>query len=451
MIKPVKTKLAGWGNYPVEEGFLFRPDNGRDVLEILQSGLQNNYIAFGMGRSYGDTPLNKQGGVLLTTQLNRILSFDEMTGVLECEAGVTFEDIINVFLPRGYFLPVTPGTKYVTLGGAIANDVHGKNHHLDGCVSSFILDFKLMLASGEIIDCSREHNADIFWATIGGIGLTGIILSARIQLEKVESAYYDVLYEKAPNIERALELFAESDDKYKFSVAWIDCLARGSSLGKSVLMRGNYAPAASLRSGIEPLKLKSGPKLAIPFDFPSFALNNLSIKSFNTLYYGVNKNVRKTVYFDSFFYPLDSIYKWNRMYGKKGFVQYQAVFPPEGKEGLIQMLERLSSSNRSSFLAVLKTSGEQNPGLLSFPKKGYTLALDIPIKDESLFTFLHELDELVIRYGGRVYLAKDSELLPEHFAEMYPRLKEFRAIKDRIDPNHIFSSSMARRLGIVEE
>ncbi|MBN6187009.1 FAD-binding oxidoreductase [Aneurinibacillus sp. BA2021] len=451
MVKPLKTTLAGWGNYPKEEAFLFRPDRGRDIEEILRSGQQSNYIAFGMGRSYGDTPLNKQGGVLLTTQLNRFLSFDEATGILECEAGVTFEDIIHTFLPRGYFLPVTPGTKYVTLGGAIANDVHGKNHHIDGCISTFILDFHLLLASGETMYCSREHNPDVFWATIGGIGLTGIILRARIQLEKVESAYYDVLYEKAPNIEKALELFAESDDKYKFSVAWIDCLGRGRSLGRSVLMRGNYAPASSLPSGTAPLALKQGLKLAIPFDFPSFALNNASIKSFNTLYYGIHKNVQKTVYFDSFFYPLDSIYKWNRMYGKKGFVQYQAVFPPEGREGLIQMLERLSSSNRSSFLAVLKTSGEQNPGLLSFPKKGYTLALDIPIKDESLFPFLHELDELVIRYGGRVYLAKDSELLPEHFAEMYPRLKEFQAIKNRIDPNHVFSSSMARRLHIVEE
>lgn len=445
--------LAGWGNYPKQKGYLFRPENRNDIIEIVQDKLTNDIIAYGLGRSYGDTPLNLNSGVLLTTKLNRFISFDEKNGVLECEAGVSLEEIIKFFLPKGFFLPVTPGTKYVTVGGAIANDVHGKNHHVDGSFSNFVIDFKLLLASGEIVNCSREENSDIFWATIGGIGLTGLIISARIKLNKVETAYYDVTYEKAKNIDHALELFMQSDDKYQYSVAWIDCLATGKSLGRSVLMRANHAKIKQLDSKkmTSPLKIVEKRKLNVPFNLPSVMLNSMTMKLFNKLYYGIHKNISKIVDYDSFFYPLDAIMNWNRMYGKRGFVQYQAVFPSAlGRDGLVKMLERLSSTGRSSFLAVLKSSGEEGQGLLSFPKKGYTLALDIPIKNNSLFPFLKELDEIVINYGGRVYLAKDSVLSPDHFKIMYPRWREFVEVKRRIDPYNYFSSSMAKRLKIVE-
>ena len=447
----IKQRLSGWGRYPVHETYAARPETNSDLRKLLTSELVANWIAYGLGRSYGDTPLNENGGTIITTKLNRFLSFDEKTGILECEAGVSFKEILDVFIPRGYFLPVTPGTKFVTVGGAIANDVHGKNHHVEGTFSQHVLDFTLLLASGEVIRCSRTENAELFWATVGGIGLTGIILTARFKMVPITSSYYNVHYQRARNFEEALRLFRESDDQYRYSVAWIDCMSKGGSLGRCVLMRGNNAPAEQVKAK-NPLPILHKTKLAIPFDFPSFVLNKLTIKAFNSMYYRIHpKDSHKLVGYESFYYPLDAIHQWNRMYGKRGFVQYQAVFPPETcHEGLKEMLERLSGSNRSSFLAVLKSSGEQNEGLLSFPKKGYTLALDIPITDESLFPFLRSMDELVLKHGGRVYLAKDSTLSPEHFREMYPRYKEFQAIRNRVDPNGIFSSSMARRLKIVE-
>jgi FAD/FMN-containing dehydrogenase len=448
----MKQKMSGWGRYPVHESFVARPEKNTELTNLLNNVSIPNWITYGLGRSYGDTPLNENGGTILTTRLNRFLSFDETTGVLECEAGVSFKEILDVFVPRGYFLPVTPGTKFVTVGGAIANDVHGKNHHVDGTFSEHVLDFTLMLASGEIVRCSRSENSQLFWATIGGIGLTGIILAARFKMVPISSSYYNVHYQRARNLEEALKLFSESDDQYRYSVAWIDCMARGGSLGRCVLMRGNNASADQVKAR-NPLPILHKTKLTIPVDFPSFVLNQLTIKAFNALYYRIHpRDSHKLVGYESFYYPLDAINQWNRMYGKRGFVQYQAVFPPETcREGLKEMLERLSSSNRSSFLAVLKSSGDENEGILSFPKKGYTLALDIPINDDSLFPFLRSLDELVLRHGGRVYLAKDSTLAPEHFREMYPRYKEFQAIKNQVDPNGVFSSSMARRLKIVED
>ncbi len=444
--------LSGWGRHPIEECYTNRPEIQEDIKHILLDGVQKSYISFGLGRSYGDTPLNLNHGVILTTKLNKFISFDPTTGVIECEAGVSFAEIIEYFLPKGFFLPVTPGTKYVTVGGAISNDVHGKNLHVDGSFSQHVISFELLIADGSVLQCSRESNSEIFWATIGGIGLTGIILTAKFKLIQVETSYYDVRYEKAQNIEKALQLFQESDDQYQYSVAWIDCLAKGNSLGKCVLMRGNHAKMEQLNNNQKqsPLIVKNKYKVNVPINLPSIVLNQASIKLFNKAYYSTQPSgVNKTVYFEPFFYPLDSILNWNRLYGKKGFVQYQAVFPADQTQGLVRMLEKLSSSNRSSFLAVLKSSGNEGQGMLSFPKKGYTLALDIPIKDDSLFPFLKELDELVIQHGGRVYLAKDSTLDPDSFKIMYPRLNEFQAIKNKVDPNGLFSSSMARRLKIT--
>lgn len=443
--------MTGWGKYPQESCHVYRPESRNDMEKIIKSGDQMSYIAFGLGRSYGDTSLNKDHGVILQSKHSRFLSFDEESAVLDCEGGVSLEQIIEVFLPKGYFLPVTPGTKFVTLGGAIANDVHGKNHHKDGCISEHIEEINLLLADGSTITCSRNENDEIFWATVGGVGLTGIILSAKIKLIRVETSYIEVDYLKAKNLDEALQMFEDGDDHYQYSVAWIDCLATGKSLGKSVLMRGNHAPLSKIDKR-PPLVANGKGKLGIPFNFPSIVLNPLSIKTFNTLYYGKFKNSSTIVDYDSFFYPLDAINNWNKMYGKKGFVQYQVVFPPEtSREGLKVVLERLSKSKRSSFLAVLKSFGEGNKGLFSFPFKGYTLALDIPIKDEKLFPFLRELDELVISKGGRLYLAKDSELNSQHFAQMYPTLDKFKKIKQEIDPSGVFSSSIARRVGIMEE
>ncbi|WP_343838413.1 FAD-binding oxidoreductase [Salinibacillus aidingensis] len=452
MTKPVKKKISGWGNYPVESCFVYRPENETDIHDIIEGTQDFSHIAYGLGRSYADTALNKDQGVIRLEQLNHFLHFDEDQRLLTCEAGVTLSDIIDVFLPRGYFLPVTPGTKLVTVGGAIANDVHGKNHHVDGCFSEFVTSFDLLTGSGEVMTCSREENSEVFWATVGGIGLTGIILRATISLIPVESAFINVTYEKAGHLDEAFDKFIENDQNYKYSVAWIDCLSSGSSLGRSVLMRGDHAKQSDLPMNVQdPYALPNKFPLKMPVHAPGMALNYWSISAFNQLYYSSFKDESKLEDLTSFFHPLDAIDDWNKLYGRNGFVQYQAVFPKDQqpKEGIRKLLERLSSDKRSSFLAVLKSSGQANHGMLSFPMEGYTLALDIPNK-KGLFPFLKELDEIVLAHGGRVYLAKDASLDEETFKQMYPRWEEFLNVKQQVDPKGVFRSSMSRRLGLTD-
>ncbi len=451
-INSLHTPLAGWGRYPVEPCHVFRPERGRELAAILASDARPSYIPRGLGRSYGDAALNRESGVISHLRLNRFLAFDPETGVLECEAGVSFAEILQYFLPRGFFLPVTPGTKFVTVGGAIAADVHGKNHHRDGTVANFVRDFKLLTPAGEILLCSPTSHSEIFWGTFGGMGLTGVILSARLALRRVESAYVFVDYQKTRNFEEAIRVMGESDREYQYSVAWIDCLATGSSLGRAILMRGNHAPPAQLPKRLrDPLEAPSHRQWNLPINLPGLALNSLTVGAFNAVYYGAHRHAtRQLVDFDKFFYPLDTIHNWNRLYGKRGFVQYQFALPPEsGREGLAAILERLARSRRSSFLGVLKCFGDANPAPLSFPIRGYTLALDLPA-DRGLKPFLQELDKLVVRHGGRVYLAKDAVLSAETFAAMYPQLERFRTLKRRLDPQGVLSSSLARRLKIVE-
>jgi FAD/FMN-containing dehydrogenase len=445
--------LSGWGRYPVEPCHVYRPERRRDLAATLLSGAQPSFISRGLGRSYGDAALNKDSGVIGHIRLNRFLSFDESSGALECESGVSLAEIIQYFLPRGWFLPVTPGTKFVTVGGAMAADIHGKNHHQDGSFSNFVLDFQLVTASGDTLLCSPTSNADVFWATLGGMGLTGIIVSARIELRRVESAYVLVDYLRTPNLDQALAAMEESDQSYQYSVAWIDGLATGQAMGRCVLMRGNHAVAADLPSRVRnPLEYSTGPQLNLAFDFPSVALNPLTIKMFNLAYYALHRSrPRQLVSFEKFFYPLDAILQWNRMYGKHGFVQYQIALPQaSGREALRVILDRLARSGRASFLAVLKRFGDGGSGPLSFPLRGYTLALDIPVKRD-LVPFLHELDRMTLDHGGRIYLAKDAVLRAQDFAAMYPKLGLFQALKQKLDPKGLISSSLARRLAIVDQ
>ena len=409
--------LSGWGRYPVESCHVFRPEKRREVADTLASGLESSYIPRGMGRSYGDAALNQNAGVIWPILLNRFLSFDCASGVLECESGVSLAEIIQYFLPRGWFLPVTPGTKFVTIGGAIAADIHGKNHHKDGSFSNFVL---------------QSENDDY--------------------LRQVDSAYVFVDFHKASNLEDVLATMEASDERYDYSVAWIDGLATGKTMGRSVLMRGNHAPAAELPARIRHvLAAPTTPKWNLFVDFPSAALNRLTVKAFNTAYYAIHHTAaRQLVSFEKFFYPLDAINQWNRMYGKRGFVQYQIALPQaNGAAGLRIILDRLARSGRASFLAVLKRFGDAGPGLLSFPLRGYTLALDIPAA-HGLVPFLHELDRMTLDHGGRIYLAKDAVLRAEDFAAMYPKLESFRALQRKLDPKRLLSSSMARRLGIVD-
>ena len=452
-MQSIKQRLSGWGNYPIELCQVTRPDTLAMLQKIVTAPDQPDYIPRGLGRAYGDSALNRDRGVIVQTRLNRILAFDDQLGVLECEAGVTLADILRHLLPRGWLAPTTPGTKYVTVGGAIAADVHGKNHHTDGSFGQFVLDLQLLTASGEVISCSPTQNAPLFWATIGGMGLTGIIVSARLQLNKVESAFCDVAYQRTANLDATLERFAATDQDYRYSVAWIDCLAQGSSLGRSVLALANDAKAADLPQRIRgnPLAPPAKRKRALPFRLPTWALNSWSVRTFNALYYAKHPDHHCFVDYDTFFYPLDSILHWNRLYGRRGFAQYQVLFPPEtSRRGLIELLGKITDSKRASFLAVLKHTGPASQGMLSYPHPGHTLALDFQNTGADLHQFLGELDEIALKYSGRLYLAKDAVTTAETFAAMYPRLNEFKAIKNQIDPSNRFASSQSRRLGIVE-
>lgn len=444
-----KKELAGWGRTPITPSAVYRPERRRGIDEILGASDYEQYLARGLGRSYGDTAVNEDGALIDMTRLNRFIGFDEETGVVHCEAGVSLAEIMEAFVPRGFMVPVTPGTKFVTVGGAIANDVHGKNHHAHGAFGEFVESFDLLTPAGELLTCSREENADVFWATLGGIGLTGIILEARVRLTPVESAYFKVDYYRARNIEDILEKMHETQDTYPYSVAWVDTVATGDRLGRSVLMNGNHATADEARYKVsKPLEIPRKREKTIPIDFPRFVLNKFSIGAFNEmLYRSYSTKDGCIVDYDTYFYPLDAIHHWNRMYGKRGFTQYQLLLPFDAKAELIDILRRIADSGRASFLTVLKTFGKANEGLLSFPFEGYTLTLDFAMKDD-LPQFLQELDRILVDNGGRLYLAKDVCMSPETFAAMYPRADEFRAVRSRLDPDKRFTSRMAKRLEI---
>ncbi|NLX97718.1 MAG: FAD-binding oxidoreductase [Rhodopirellula sp.] len=445
--------LGGWGNCPVETCHVTSPESLDALSETVSRGEQSDYIARGLGRAYGDSALNADRGVILTRRLNRLLAFDPQSGLLECESGVSFADLARVMVPRGWFFPTTPGTKFVTVGGAIAADVHGKNHHRDGTFGNFVRRLTLLTASGEVLACSPQENADVFWATVGGMGLTGVILTAQIALMKIETAYFDVSYQRTAHLDETLERFAATDHEYRYSVAWIDCLASGRSLGRSVLMLANDGRADQLprRLAQRPLDVPARLPLSVPFQMPGFALNPWSVKAFNALFYAKNKDRSTLVDYNTFFYPLDGVQHWNRIYGRRGFIQYQALFPREtSRSGLVKLLEKIARSRGASFLAVLKTSGEAGPGMLSYLHAGHTLALDLPNTGADLRRLVRDLDRILLDEGGRLYAAKDALTSAEVFAAMYPRLDEFRQVKARIDPKMKFVSSQARRLGIVE-
>ncbi|MGA8148246.1 MAG: FAD-binding oxidoreductase [Gallionellaceae bacterium] len=442
------TSLSGWGRFPMQTCELERPERYADLQPTAA-----NLIARGQGRSYGDAALNRNGRVLLTERVNRLLEFDAGQGILRAEAGATLAEILEVIVPRGWFLPVTPGTKFVSLGGCVAADVHGKNHHHDGSFGEHVLGIELILADGSCVACSPSENAALFWATVGGMGLTGIIGEVTLKLIPIHSAYVKVRHHGAGNLEQLFGLMQDAalDDRY--TVAWIDSMARGSKLGRGIVMCGHHAAPDELPADCaQPFMIEHARARSIPFDFPSWALSALSISAFNAQYFSREGGKREPFLsgYDPYFYPLDAIGRWNRMYGKRGFVQYQCVIPQAAAfEGVRKLLQQLSDSRRPSFLAVLKRLGAQGRGLLSFPMAGYTLALDLPIRNVGLFAFLDKLDGIVLQHGGRVYLAKDARLSPESFRAMYPRYAEWLRIKHAVDPQDRFNSSLARRLRIV--
>jgi decaprenylphospho-beta-D-ribofuranose 2-oxidase len=449
--KPMRAMVAGWGRYPIAESDVYRPEKLTELAAIVCSD-RTPLVARGAGRAYGDAAINGGGRVVEIERLNRMLAFDSTTGTLRAEAGVTISEIIDVFLPRGFFPAVTPGTRFVTLGGSIAADVHGKNHHRDSSLAAHVSSFDLMLASGEVLRCSREENPELFWATVGGMGLTGVIIEVEMRLRRVESAYLQGELIRAENIDAAVEAFERTDQQYGYSMAWIDCASAGARLGRCVFTVGNFAPLDALPPALRQQPLQIAPKSQprVPIDFPAFALSTPSIRAFNELIYRTQRGSRdpKLFNYQSFFYPLDLIHDWNRIYGKRGFVQYQCVWPiQESRAGLIETLEAIRTSRRYPFLTVLKKFGAQE-GMMSFPMPGYTLALDFPVAD-GLLEFLDRLDAMLLKRGGRVYLAKDARMRRDVFAAMYPNLARWQQARASADPGGRFSSSLAQRIGMI--
>ncbi len=427
-----------WGRYPKAR------QNIAPVLWAVDSmdfrDLPGTVLPFGRGRSYGDVCLNDGGTLLDTSALNHLMEFDEGTGLLRCEAGVTFAEILLIFVPRGWFLPVTPGTKFVTVGGAIANDVHGKNHHRAGTFGNHVRCFELARSDGSRLLCSSDQNQDMFRATIGGLGLTGLIVWAEIQLRAIESPLIDVETIKFRNLDEFLELATHSDASHEYTVAWADSTTTGADLGRGVFMRGNHAKQVTEHSSLSWRPKKIG----VPMNLPGFILNKCSVGLFNNWYYGRAKDLKSstTTHYDPFFYPLDSILNWNRVYGKKGFMQYQCVIPVEDRDTMVWLYEEIANSGFASFLTVVKVFGSiPSVGMMSFARKGITFALDFPNKGAQVFSLLDRLDAKVRACGGAVNPSKDARMSAESFRSFFPQWKEFSRF---IDPK--FSSSFWRRV-----
>lgn len=437
--------LSGWGNYPTTKSNVIRP---ADLTDFSASILQEPIIARGLGRSYADQAINTGKSVCLCTRLHHFLFWDENEGVLECEAGTSLEEIISTFAPRGWMPMICPGTKFVTIGGAIANDIHGKAHHCDGSFINCVISFTILLADGAIETASRETNTDLFEANFGGLGLLGIILTAKIRLRKIETTYFRQQSVKVNNLDEMLGALEEYKD-FNYSVAWIDPLATGERLGSGVLTVGNAASLEELPDRLkkEPLKTHPHSKLNVPFFLPNITLNNITVRFLNKIIGALQNSSKTFVHYEKFFFPLDMINNWNRGYGKRGFIQYQFVIPEEnGRDNLKHILEMIASSGCTPFLNVFKKMGE-GQGILSFPFKGYTLAIDFPIT-KGLSTFTKELDKVVIHAGGRIYLGKDAMLDKNTFRLMYPDYMKWLTIKAKYDPANKFSSDLSVRLGL---
>lgn len=429
-------RLVSWGRYPTgTHAHVHKPAWNDELAGILKAAPPASLLPYGLGRSYGDSCLNFDRELVDCRRLNRILGFDESTGVLRCESGVSFADVIAVFLPKGWFLPVTPGTQFVTVGGAIANDVHGKNHHCAGTFGDHVQQLGLHRSNDGMVVCSREENPQMFRATIGGLGLTGVIAWADIQLRRVAGPWIDAELVPFQSLSGFVDLSQESNGHFEYTVAWLDCFA-GRNL-RGIFFRGNHS-AESARK----LRLKRGPKL--PFNLPAWLLNRYSVRAFNSIYYRAHaaKKGSARVGYDSFFYPLDSVRQWNLLYGKQGFLQYQCVIPESNVDAFEELLDRIARSGMGSFLGVLKQFGSAPPaGILSFPRPGLTLALDFAMRGERTLQLMRSLDDVVLRSGGALYPAKDARMSPALFEASFPR---WRSFVPYIDPK--MSSSFWRRV-----
>jgi decaprenylphospho-beta-D-ribofuranose 2-oxidase len=444
--------LTGWGRISPTWARVTEPSDTDQVAALLKGAPERGVIARGLGRSYNNAAQNDGGLVIKTTLLNRIAGIDAAGGEVVCEAGVSLEQLMIAALPYGWFVPVSPGTRQVTIGGAIAADVHGKNHHRAGSFARHVRWFDLVLPTGEQVHVTPDDNPTLFWATAGGMGLTGVILRAAIQLTRVATASVKVDTVRAADLDDAMSCLTEADGRYGYTVAWLDCLARGKHLGRAVITNGDFASPADLPAAQQrdPLAFRPTALLRAPRACPPGLMNRYTIALFNEAWYRKAPRRRdgeiQTI--SAFFHPLDGIRNWNTVYGPRGFRQYQFVVPFGAEQTLRRSLELISRAGAPSFVTVLKRFGPADDGYLSFPTPGWTLALDFPAGTPGLAGLLNRLDEGIIAVGGRVYLAKDSRVSPESFEAMYPRLAEFRTLRADIDPDALLVSDLSRRLGL---
>ena len=449
-----EVELAGWGRAPVVRSEAIRPERRRDAVDGVRACAADGVpvAAHGLGRSYGDSALIRGGRALITTRLDRVLAFDGATGIVQVEAGVSLGELLSLFVPRGWFLPVVPGTRHVTVGGAIASDIHGKNHHVDGSFGAHVLEIELLTGTGEILRLSRREQPALFEATIGGMGLTGIVLTARLRLRAVANEWMDVETIRVANLDEFFEVSSESAG-YTHTVSWVDCLARGAALGRGLFMRGRHT---AVGDGRQPSRVAQAVRAAVqrvdlsPLE-SNVWLNGATMRAFNEVYYHrqLRRRVANRQHYEPFFFPLDVAQGWNRLYGSRGMLQYQVVVPE--REAVRELLEAVSASGMASFLAVIKEFGPATGRHLSFPRPGVTLALDFPHAGAPLLSLLERLDAMTVAAGGRAYLAKDARMSRATFRAMYPEWEAWRALRDASDPRGVFATAQGLRLGLCGE
>jgi decaprenylphospho-beta-D-ribofuranose 2-oxidase len=450
MADPHVELLTGWSRTAPSAATVVGVQDAAGVDPLLAAAGRRGLIARGLGRSYGDAAQNAGGTVFDGRTLGHIHDVDTARGVVRVDAGVSLDTLMRAVLPHGFFVPVTPGTRQVTVGGALAADVHGKNHHVDGSFANHVESFTLHTPKG-VVTVTPDSDPELFWGTAGAMGLTGIVSDVVLRLLPVETSMMRTENERCRDLDTVMGRMVEDDDAFRYSVAWIDCLARGASLGRSVLSRGEHATVDELPAKLrrDPLRFDPRTRLVAPPWAPNGLLNRSSIAVFNEFWYRVTPALHGgSESISSFFHPLDGVRDWNRMYGSRGFLQYQYVVPDSAHAAVRTSIEMLSDARAASFLAVLKRFGPGNPGPLSFPAPGWTLAVDIPATAPGLAPLLDALDELVAAVGGRVYLAKDSRLRPELLPVMYPDLDRFVELRARIDPAGVLQSDLQRRLGL---
>ena len=442
--------LTGWGRISPSRAELAEPATVADAARLLETAAARGLIARGLGRSYNNAAQCADGMVVSTARMNRILDLDPATGAATCEAGVSLEQVMVAGLPAGWFVPVSPGTRQVTVGGAIAADVHGKNHHVAGSFARHVRSADILLPGGELRTVTERSDPELFWATAGGMGLTGLIVRAVVQLKRVATSRVKVDTVRTRDIDETMAVLAEHDRAFGYTVAWSDSLARGARLGRSVVTSGDFAEPGDLPAGADPFAFDPRARLGAPPWMPPGLMNRYTVALGNEAVYRRAPRARQgelqTI--GAFFHPLDGIRNWNRVYGPGGFRQYQYVVPFGHEAAVRRSFELVSRARAASFVTVLKRFGEGDPGLLSFPMPGWTLALDVPARTRGLDGLLASLDRLVVEAGGRVYLAKDSRVPAGVLAEMYPRLAEFRKLRGVVDPGRMLASDLSRRLGL---